>query len=113
MNPGRLGAAAQWSSFPSWSGSQIVQDMPSACDSTNWAMFFRTSDRGEPAKINCCRSRTDAVENRLDWRAARASCDAIFAGNCIALTMNLSFPVLRLSQADFTAPISGRLYTLL
>jgi hypothetical protein len=22
--------------------------------------------------------------------------------------MNLSFPVLRLSQADFTAPISGR-----
>src|SRR5882724_5514394 len=88
MNPGRLGAAAQWSSFPSSSGSQIVQDMPSACDSTNWAMFVRTSDRGEPAKINFCRLRTDAVENSPDSCSGGPSRDKTFAGGCIALAMN-------------------------
>jgi hypothetical protein len=29
-------------------------------------MFVRTSDRGEPAKINFCNFRTDSLEKRLD-----------------------------------------------
>src|SRR5215468_8858103 len=88
LNPGRLGAAAQCSSFASSSGSQIVQNMPSACDSTNSAMFVRTSDRGEPAKINFCRLRTDAVEKSPDSCSLCPLRDTILAGGTIALSMN-------------------------
>src|SRR5579862_3760715 len=115
MNPGRLGAAAQWSSFPSSSGSQIVQDRPSACDSTNCAMFARTSDRGEPAKINFCRLRMDSVENSPNSCSDGASRDSTFAGNCIALSMNCPPGPIRFeksryvfSQADFIEPTPGR-----
>src|SRR5271168_359157 len=51
--------------------------MPSACDSTNWAMFVRTSDRGEPAKINFCRVRTDSVENSPDSPFASAKAPTV------------------------------------
>src|ERR1700691_2496886 len=78
-------------------------------------MFARTSDRGEPAKINFCRLRTDSVENSPDSCSDGASRDRTFAGNCIALSMNCpSRPYwIReveyvLSQADFIAPTPGR-----
>ena len=97
LNPGRLGAAAQCSSFASSSGSQIVQNMPSACDSTNSAMFLRTSDSGQPPKINFCRSRTDAVENSPDPCSRRPLRDRTFAGGSIALSMSCPF----LERLDF------------
>src|SRR5580658_1967775 len=53
-------------------------------------MFARISDRGEPAKINFCRLRTDSVENSPNSCSDCASRDRTFAGNCIALSMKLS-----------------------
>src|SRR5215469_6038983 len=88
LNPGRLGAAAQRSSFPSWSESQIVHHMPSACDSTNCAMFVRTSDRGEPANIDFSRLRTDSMENKPDSFSAGPPRDSTSAGDSRALSMN-------------------------
>src|ERR1700685_743731 len=52
-------------------------------------MFARTSDRGEPAKINFCRLRTDSVENSPNSSSDGASRDRTFAGNCIALSIGL------------------------
>src|ERR1700722_4172577 len=52
-------------------------------------MFARTSDRGEPAKINFCRLRTDSVENSPNSSPDGASRDRTFAGNCIALSIGL------------------------
>src|SRR6516164_1657543 len=97
LNRGRLGAAAQCNSFASPSGSQIVQNMLSACASTNSAMLVRTSDRGEPAKINFCRLTTDAIENGLDPFSRRPLRDRTFAGGSIALSMNCPF----LQRLDF------------
>src|ERR1700733_7041855 len=53
-------------------------------------MFARTSDRGEPAKINFCRLRTDAVENSPNPCSGGFSLDRTFGGNCIALSMKRS-----------------------
>jgi hypothetical protein len=88
QNSGRLGAAAQRSSFPSSSGSQIVQNMPLACDSTSRAIFVRTSDRGDPAKINFCRLRTVTIENRPEWSSGGPRRDDAFSGVSISLSMN-------------------------
>jgi hypothetical protein len=61
--------------------------MPSACNSTNCAMFVKTSGRGEPAKIDLCRLRIDWVENRPDSGPAGRSRDRTFVGNWIALSI--------------------------
>src|ERR1700689_2451424 len=47
-------------------------------------MFVRTSERGEPAKINFCRLRTDSVENSPDSPFAGAKS---FAVDCTGLSM--------------------------
>src|SRR5215469_7485006 len=61
--------------------------MPWACASTTWAMFVRTSDRGEPAKINFCNLRTDSLEKRLDSSCGPSTFDGAWGGDCIALSM--------------------------
>src|ERR1700685_2772560 len=66
-------------------------------------MFVRTSDRGEPAKINFCRWRTDSVENSPNSCSGGASRDRTFAGNCIALSMK-SFLALLDSASRVLVP---------
>src|ERR1700739_112238 len=51
-------------------------------------MFVRTSDRGEPAKINFCNLRTDSMENRPDSSFAGPPGDRASAGDCTARSMN-------------------------
>src|SRR5256885_15931915 len=91
LNPGRRGAAAQWSCFPASSDSQTVHNMPSACDSTNCAMIASTSDSGDPAKINFSRLSTDSLEKRPDSFCAASTLDRTCAGGCIALSMKRPF----------------------
>src|SRR5580658_660440 len=50
-------------------------------------MFVRISDRGEPAKINFCRLRTDSMENRPDSPFAGAAGETS-ASDCTALSTN-------------------------
>jgi hypothetical protein len=50
-------------------------------------MFARTSDKGEPAKINFCKLRTDSIENSLDSPFAGAA-DENSAVDCTVLSMN-------------------------
>src|SRR5580658_10799349 len=50
-------------------------------------MFVRISDRGEPAKINFCRLRTDSVENSPDSPFAGARASAV---DCTDLSINRS-----------------------
>src|SRR5271163_1724432 len=57
-------------------------------------MFVRISDRGEPAKINFCRLRSDSIENSFDPCSGSSPRDRTFVENCIALSMNLSFLAL-------------------
>src|ERR1700680_4151354 len=66
INPGKLGAVAQRTYFPSLSRSQIVQNIPLPCASTNRARIVRTSVNGGPAKINFRMLSTDSPENRPD-----------------------------------------------
>ena len=65
--------------------------MPLACDSTNCAMFVRTSDRGEPAKINLCSLRTDAVENSPDSSSSGPPGEGTSARGRIALFIKRPF----------------------
>jgi hypothetical protein len=54
-------------------------------------MVARTSDRGEPAKINFCRLRTDSVENSPDSPFAGSPGDETSQTDCTALSMKCPF----------------------
>src|SRR3984957_9192272 len=71
-------------------------------------MFARTSDRGEPAKINFCRLRTDAVENSPNPCSGGFSLDRTFGGNCIALSMKRSSWPYWIRLAEFWYQHDGK-----
>src|SRR5580704_15410916 len=64
-------------------------------------MVARTSDRGEPAKINFCRLRTDSVENSPDLSFAGAPSDESPAADCTALFMNCPSCGIRFRNSIF------------
>src|ERR1700728_1662011 len=71
-------------------------------------MFARTSDRGEPAKINFCRLRTDSVENSPNSCSGALSLDRTFGGNCIALSMKRSSCPYWIRLAEFCYQHDGK-----
>ena len=78
---------SQLSYTPEVTAQQSFYSIYAACASTTWAMFVRTSDRGEPAKINFCNLRTSSLEKRA--RLIRRPFDfrCGLGGDCIALSM--------------------------
>src|SRR5579862_9675461 len=94
--------------FPSSSGSQIVQNVPCPCDSTNRAMILSTSGSGEPAKINFSRLRTVSIENSPALCSDGSSRDRIFAGNSIALSMEWSPGLLDSPALGDSSAVSGQ-----
>src|SRR5580692_679146 len=71
-------------------------------------MLARTSDRGEPAKINFCRLRTASVENSPNPCSDDASRDGTFGGNCIALSMKRSSCPDWIQLAEFWCRRDGK-----
>jgi hypothetical protein len=54
-------------------------------------MIVRTSDRGDPARINFRMLSTDSLEKRADSFCACSTIDENCAGDCVALSMSFPF----------------------
>src|SRR5215831_7811673 len=81
--------------------------MPSVCDSTNWAMFVRTSDKGEPANIDLSRLRTDSVERKPGRSFTDPPCDEMAAADCTNRCMIALPCAVRFSARVFDTDAEG------